>query len=553
MLSFAENFGCRQTVKFEKIYEFRGILPRVDGNEEDVFLDALEIILEHIESFGFKIPESAFSGESFQVRTSDSCGIDCLAMRQRLLWAARMSYLRDDDANHRRHMIYDLSLISNNGNVEFGIKVTAEHILGRQIDFVPQLIFEVADQLGLCHNQGSPVDGKPISIEDETQIEELFDLVTDPRRSLPVVVISEINSFSWRNNNRNQPSYILNASDLARYLRGFALVVQLSYDAAKEWTLRVGRSFSVYDGAIRTFIPHTNFLGSSFKDHPGMFKDQIVNYQFKEQRGAKAYFAFLVHSIRRQTAYIEQSWKNMYFLPEALQLKREIDIYMSALPQRPSTAKVEKATAVKRKLNAMECALKEKMERIAELETLQETSKSENLELQSHIEHLNLMLSPTSGNFSSRVEKPPIIVTYENMAALCRTEYAGKLHLLKRAERSLEKAQFESPELVFLALGLLANEYRDARLGKQPMDIFIEKCLPYGITLSATRKSRSFDPNDIYLIAYPPNTKELQPLKYQLCRGKSPKRKYRMRIYFIWSENDKLVVVGDLPQQLGEK
>ena len=169
---------------------------------------------------------------------------------------------------------------------------------------------------------------------------------------------------------------------------------------------------------------------------------------------------------------------------------------------------------------------------------------------------MNLLLAQSASLQKSKQilpAKTEPTVTYGNIAELCRLQYAEKLLLLQRAEHSLSKAQFEFPHLVFQALGILANEYRDWRLGKISQGDFKDKCSKFGITLSTIRRKHNCRAADPFVVNYPPGSQKTQWLQYQLCKGNSKESRYCMRIYFFWSEQDKLVVIGDLPQQLDRK
>lgn len=345
----------------------------------------------------------------------------------------------------------------------------------------------------------------------------------------------------------------MNAHDLGRHLRGFAFVVQLAFDPAREWGQRVGRGFAVYDGAIRTFYPKRNFMQSSYKDHPSIFKDQIPSYHFKNQQGVKAYFAYLVSAVRKYIATASIPWDMMYFLQQARQLKEEIDFFAASLPKAVSSRNAKHIAQLQDDLKTCRLELRQKANQIAELHTQLSDRDKEISELHSQIEHLNLLLcDPASFKKTKQIlpAETETTITYSNIAEVCRTQYSGKLFLLQRAEHSLAKAQFEAPYLVFQALGALANEYRDWRLGKMPLADFESKCHELGITLSAIRRKRNCHAADPFAVNYPPGSQEIQPLQYQLCKGNSKKSRYCMRIYFFWAEQDKLVVVGDLPQQL---
>ena len=549
MFSFAGLQERQHNSKFEKVYAFRGILPDAEGDMDRLFLDAIEVIFTSLD-LDADIPESAFLGQSFQKKTRDAA-IECIGMKYRHLWAARSSFFLNEEPNIRRKMIYEIAVTKTKRGLELGLQVIAEYILAHPVDFQPDLIFKISDRIGLYQSRGPILDGTPIVLHDESQTAELFDLVADPDRTLPVIVITEINLHSWNPAN-NQPKFLLSTHDLAKHLRGYAFVVEMPYDAGHEWSELVGRPFSVYDGAVRTFYPSSDFLNSSCKDHPLIIKEHLPMFQYKNQKGARAYFASLVGSIRKYSATAKIPWHNLYFLTDATRLKTEIDLFAATLPKAATPTDPLAVMKLQEDFDSAQTKLRQKESLIAELEAQQKKSEAAATELRARIEHLTFMLSGPAGKMPT--EGPPQddtpAITYENMPGLCRTEFAGKLILLKRAEHSLNKAQFESPALVFQALALLANEYRDLRMEKIGQAEFAEKCRALGLAIADVRKDRPLHSNSIFAVNYPPDTQEVQALRYQLCKGNSKKRRYRMRIYFFWSDCDKLVVVGDLPQQL---
>lgn len=548
MLSFIRESEMHQP-QFEKIYNFRGLLPNTGGKMEELFQDAVKLILEYLKKQGLVIPDTAFASGSFHRKSKDGF-VDCMAMKYRCLWAAKVKQIQSS-----REIIQELALTKTKNGLEFGLQVVGEYIPGQPVaDFQPELIFRMADRLGLAMPRGL-LDGMPICIDDDSQIDTFYDLVTDPERRFPIVVISEINTFT-RRGNFNIPRFLLNAHDLGRHLRGFAFVVQLAFDPAREWGQRMGRGFAVYDGAVRTFYPKRNFIQSSYKDHPGIFKDQIPSYHFKNQQGTKAYFAYLTSAIRKYTATAPIPWDMMYFLPQARQLKEEIDCFAATLPKAVSSRNTKHVIQLQDDLKSIRLELRQKTNLLTELHTQLSDRDKEISELHSQIEYLNLLLAQSASLQKSKQilpAKTEPTVTYGNIAELCRLQYAEKLLLLQRAEHSLSKAQFEFPHLVFQALGILANEYRDWRLGKISQGDFKDKCSKFGITLSTIRRKHNCRAADPFVVNYPPGSQKTQWLQYQLCKGNSKESRYCMRIYFFWSEQDKLVVIGDLPQQLDRK
>ena len=79
-------------------------------------------------------------------------------------------------------------------------------------------------------------------------VSEFLDLLTNPRRLLPILFISP-----FANDDRN----LMTASELARRLAGIAIVVQAS-DAETTWEVTdvLGRTLSCFDGATRIYWPN---------------------------------------------------------------------------------------------------------------------------------------------------------------------------------------------------------------------------------------------------------------------------------------------------------
>lgn len=297
----------------------------------------------------------------------------------------------------------------------------------------------------------------------------------------------------------------------------------------------------------------------SYKDALPLFArlqlTPIIRWQYwRAQRGMTVPIPFASNNPYFSTAPI--SWDMMYFLPQARQLKEEIDNFTATLPKAVSSRNAKHIAQLQSDLKNTRLELRQKADQLAELHTQLSDREKEISELHSQIENLNVLLCHPS-YFKNSGQIQPVetesVITYDNIAELCRIQYTGKLFLSQRAEHSLSKAQFDSPNFVFQALGTLANEYRDWRLGKIPQVDFENKCSSLGITLSAIRRKHKCHVVDPFSINYPPGSQEIQPLQYQLCKGNSKKSRYCIRIYFFWSKQDKLVVVGDLPQQLSWK
>lgn len=94
----------------------------------------------------------------------------------------------------------------------------------------------------------------------------LAEVLLDPQRALPVVVVSE----HWQ-----EPARPALDERLSHELFALALVVRVDRDASWGLTDALGPSFGCYDGAVRLFWPGFD-LGASRFSHPLWVRDRIV-------------------------------------------------------------------------------------------------------------------------------------------------------------------------------------------------------------------------------------------------------------------------------------
>ena len=140
------------------------------------------------------------------------------------------------------------------------------------------------------------------------------------------------------------------------------------------------------------------------------------------------------------------------------------------------------------------------------------------------------------------------------MGEWVKEHLAGRLVLLPRAERAASKAEYTEVGMVYRALLILANEYRDSRMGTGTDKAFRDALAQYGMDFSGSiDKSRAGQEGDAYYINYPIGSSQRVFLQFHIVRGSSREDRYCMRIYFFWDEDTNQVVVGWLPSHLSNR
>ena len=130
------------------------------------------------------------------------------------------------------------------------------------------------------------------------------------------------------------------------------------------------------------------------------------------------------------------------------------------------------------------------------------------------------------------------------------TYFPDKLVLLPRAVRSLKDAIFEDKALVYKCLILLATKYHAYRMGLRSYEKFLEECKRVDAGLEergAITDTAAGMQGDEYFVQYKGKKHKLER---HLAKGSNKDRRYCLRIYFFWDDEDQVVVIGDLPHHL---
>jgi hypothetical protein len=357
------------------VYQLRATVNSPDGLEPALYRIA-DLVLPYVsKSLYLKLPVEALDYRSFELE-NDRGSCECVSVPERLLWAIRFRFPSKDDI----YWFYDIAMIEENGELMFGIKIeTSSQILLDEAQKRIPLVSDLLGKIGL--NQFRPISGTPWNSDDPAEIDDFYDLLTSPHRSLPVIVISSINWKNW-SFTPTAPTHLVNSDYLAPRVAGYAHIVNLSFRAAFAWTDRVGKAWAVYDGACRTYFPHVDFERGIPAHHPSNWKDKIWYWVYGDQRGPNAYTSFLIHTAHNIASTNRTDWRGLYFVPDARILAAELEqarvAHLANAPEREQALKHHVA-ALQKKLDA---AAEENEGWLEELQRAQEAAdfyKNENV------------------------------------------------------------------------------------------------------------------------------------------------------------------------------
>lgn len=527
------------------VYQLRAKVASRNGIEE-AYSRLIAIVLRFTgKTLKVTIPPEAEKHLGFELSNREmSC--ECVSVPERLLWAIRFDYPGKDNLT----WFYDVTMIREDDDLLFGIKIeVSPKTDARPLQSDLSLVKALLDSNLLV--QGKPIADNLLPVHTEEEIDGLINLLIDEKRTLPVIVISELN----RSAHFYQRNYLVDAGYLAKRVKGFAIVVRLAFKTTFPFSERVGKSWAVFDGACRTYYPKVDFENGIPIHHPSTLKDQIKYWIFDERRGPDAYTDFLINVAYQAASKSRSDWNGLYFVPDARILAAEIEMahaqHEANAPER-ERAMQKHIEALQKKLQSAEANNVDWLEEAEKASEIAEYYKQQNADLRMRLDAMRAHLHQQNDEMPDK--NVPIPDKYDEMETWVRTYLAGQLILHPRAERAVNKAEYEDVRLVYKALLALANEYRDSRMGIGTDEAFKAALAGLGVEFAgAIDKARAGQEGDAYYVNYPIGTNNRAFLQFHLVKGTRHEDRFCMRIYFFWDDSTKQVVVGWLPSHLSNR
>ncbi|MBR1806285.1 MAG: hypothetical protein IJ774_07875 [Selenomonadaceae bacterium] len=141
-----------------------------------------------------------------------------------------------------------------------------------------------------------------------------------------------------------------------------------------------------------------------------------------------------------------------------------------------------------------------------------------------------------------RQHDKPTKFSYRDVERLIDTQLTGAIVLTGRARRSLKKAEYQDPQLVWRAVELLTTYYKVTETE------FRRSCRELGLDYrrSITDVSAGMH-GEKYFVDY--NGKRRR-LDFHLTKGSDREPRKCLRIYFFHDDDNERIVIGHLPSHL---
>ena len=513
-----------------------------DGN--DPFATAQQKVLQWIaQRVGQRLPEEAWAGQSFETEKIGAQYAAAALLDDPEIWGARL-----DDADKSVPQLTWVTEVGLKRLAASKIAVSARLVCTRRgpnipIDrSVPDFVRQIA-AIGTSSLDGRLLRPIPWLVSEPDEVRSLCDLLQDPKRRAAVLVAALPAGSTYA----QDAACPIDA--LCRRTFGAAHVVLITEPASYGLTHELGREFSVFNRAVRNYLPNFNPKEDEPHQHPWATARRIHNWD----GGPAAYTAFLADHVLKNA--VERS-EPAGDPPSFAKIRR------LAAEQRIAHAKATNATIAER-LELAEAQIvelqaeREEMEEIFEgvLKSVEQerdeaqakadTSTQRARNLRARVEMLEEALS--SG---SSPKEPEIPRDLNDFGAWCATHLAGFVEVLPRAKHAAKKSKYEDPSFLYKALLLLRDYYVPMRRlgGSAKVGAFKQACSDLNIEETQTfAGDRYGEHGDTYFVRYGGQSRLLNR---HLKKGSTHDVRRCFRLYFFWDEDSEQAVVGWLPSHL---
>jgi hypothetical protein len=315
----------------------------------------------------------------------------------------------------------------------------------------------------------------------------------------------------------------------------------------------LGKEFSVFNGAVRTYQPAFDPDHDQPFDHPLALKHRI---EFWPDGGPSAFLEWLVaRAIRATTVGIDLE----HALPSFWRIRRIRTEEQQAQKRDQPLTEAEQLTFLHQRLDQLQKEEEENKSVYEELLQLAESEreearaqaeelKSEAFGLRARIQYLERQL--TERSVYGLPEEPELPPTLEELEVWAHRHLAGTVVIHNRALRAAKKSRFSDTELVYRTLLLLRDKYVPMRRigGKQKLEEFRAGCAQLALSEEPCFAGASAQKyGDEYFITF---AGRRSCLDRHIKGSNARDERYCLRIYFFWDEETQQVVIGWLPSHL---
>jgi len=497
------------------------------------------------EKAGRPLSDAMLRGETDHLDLLGAQRVETVALEDPRVWAARQDY--QDENVARRSWVTEAMLARPSIGANILVLGFRLHCvtLGNSAPFsrsVPRFMREVARRYPV-YLDGVEIDLEATPVETDDDTDALVALLGDPQRRAPVVGISLAERPL-----ADRP--LIDPDRLANAVFGTAHVRVLSRSAGFGLTDRIGKRFSVFNGAVRIWWPGLRTDHDDPYDHPLWLAQRI------EDDGPYVAQRDIVDLLLRASAGRRDADDAIPSFAEARRIASTLAREKAAESGQSSEellALYEAENA--RLLQDLEDVKAEQAELLAVADADLKTATAERDEARAEIHVLRARLTEMMNALQTRDQQSviPIPDNFDELEDWADQHLGNGVELLPRAINAAKKSVFDDPPLAYQALLLMRNVYvpmrRDSSLGmKERWDSGLRQL---GLDCTPTHAGpRAGEFASDYFVMYDGHRTEID---MHLKGSNSRDPRYCFRVYFFWCDEKMRLVVASLPSHLDSR
>lgn len=473
-----------------------------------------------------KLPNQAYEGKSFELDATEGRPVAVETLGN--VWS--LQYDNFDRSVPGRMWRTEISISHDTVTAYFGLRlavVDTKNDAPYYVKSIPGVVRDLIDQPGLVECN-TPVSNKPTIIETEESLDGFTALLQSEHRIRPVILFtSTLGSENLKD-----------AESAATRLAGLAHIAFITEDLSKKFSQQVGREFSAWNGAIRTYHPKFNPQTDEISQHPLATRDWI------ESRfgGIDKFISMLFASLSERTVRARNIEED---LPSFKTIRQHAIHARIAMLSKTSEGKSERESLLEQENFLLKQQIEEKAAEFNLADEIIKSTENERDQYRAQIFALREIISKLEAQAEGNRPDINYPTDYDPISDWTTQHFAGRIILKNRASRAARKSNFREPELVYKCLERLAREYVDARrLGQPIYNLFDD----LGVHLERTGDEATLRQwkNEYYV----EHRGKDHFLEWHLKKGSDKNDETTLRIYFFYDEDDQQVIVGHLPGHL---
>ena len=494
---------------------------------------------------GKQLPDEARNGESFTLDDIGAQRTEAIAIPNPRYWAARLD---DADKNvAQRVWTTEIGIgEQEDGTALLGCRLQCV-TRGDDLAFdrsIPRFVRDIVEQ-NPAELEGRTIAVEPWFVENADQVGELVELLLDPQRRCDVIV------FALPEDSTDRNETAASAIEVARRTVGAAHVAVITGPASFQLSDHIGKEFSVYRQAVRTYRPGLDPGKDEPFSHPLGLPGRIAEWS---GGGPEAYERLLISQALIRSVSGQEIERRLPPFTEVRRIAAELRRDAAKKEGSPESDLLELAELEIQELKDSLTTTKEEYDgllSVAEQERDQEREAAQqvratNTYLRHRIDSLQQQLEAAGQSTT-----PDIPDNLDGFEEWCRKNLSGAVELHNRAFRGVEKSEYEDVSLIYKSLLLLRDHYVPMRRegGLEKKRAFEDACRALGIDEQPTfHGARYGEEGETYFVRYGGRRVLLDR---HLKKGTAHNDDRRcFRLYFFWDDEEQHVVVGWLPSHL---